>query len=105
MSATMAAAPGSAGRDPIAAPVDPGGHSPLRAPRLRDEPAATSVPQIKHDVDGWACELMALAARLGPRSRGGASCATLEQSLSVARLTESTVVACALDLQRLAVVV
>jgi diguanylate cyclase (GGDEF)-like protein len=86
------------------APVEPAGHSALQGLRPRDEPAATSVQQVKHDVDEWADELMALAARLGPGPKGRASCATLEQSLSVARLTESTVVACALDLQRLAVV-
>lgn len=46
---------------------------------------------------------MALAARLAPGSKGLGLSPTPEQSLAVARLTESTVVACALDLQRLAV--
>lgn len=45
---------------------------------------------------------MALAARLAPGSKGLGLSPTPEQSLAVARLTESTVVACALDLQRLA---
>jgi diguanylate cyclase (GGDEF)-like protein len=102
MSGTSAACPGSEDQDRTAAPVDPAGHSAVQGLRPRDQPAATSVKQIKHDVDEWADELMALAARLGPGPKGRAS-ATLEQSLSVARLTESTVVACALDLQRLAV--
>jgi diguanylate cyclase (GGDEF)-like protein len=107
MSGMTASSPDSLQRqDPTTAPVpaasDPAGHVPFRALRQQDEPAAT-VPHLTRDVDAWADALMALAARLSPGPRGRAGGATLERSISVARVTESTVVACARDLQRLAV--
>ena len=107
MTGTTAACPGGSERQQPTTFPGPaggaGGSQPFRGLRPRGEPSGTSALQIKHDVDEWADTLMALAARLDPGPKGQASCATLEQSLSIARLTESTVVACALDLQRLAV--
>jgi diguanylate cyclase (GGDEF)-like protein len=64
-------------------------HSPfLRDPRPHGPALTTSALQCKHDVDDLADTLLALAAQMG----------------SVTPVTESAVVACALDLQRLGLV-
>lgn len=107
MTGTPAARPGGSERqnwNTSPAPAESTGSQLVGGLRPRCEPSPPSARQIKHDVDEWAEALMALAARLGPPAMGQARAATPELGLSVACLTESTVVACALDLQRLAVV-
>jgi diguanylate cyclase len=100
MSANPAARPDGSENHHWTTPAAAAGVADSQLPSPQRARPDTSPLQIQQAIGQWADRLMGLAATLASGPKGRSGCATPGQANSVAGLTESTVRACALDLQR-----